>query len=47
LRVHAVRPLNGAAETSVSAMPTSFANRVGSTEGAKAAWLECACLQAA
>ena len=32
-RVHAVRPLNGAAETLVSAMRTSFANRVGSTEG--------------
>src|SRR6266699_2493242 len=33
LRVHAVRPLNGAADTSVSAMPTSFANGGGSTEG--------------
>ena len=32
-RVQAVRPLNGAAETSVSAMRASFANRVGSTEG--------------
>jgi hypothetical protein len=39
LRVHAVRPLNGApegaAETSVSAMAASFANAVGSTEGRK------------
>ena len=32
LRVQAVRPLNGAVETSASAMAASFANAVGSTE---------------
>ena len=32
LRVQAVLPLYGAGETSVSAMPASFANGVGSTE---------------
>ena len=32
LRLQAVRPLNGAVETSVSAMAASFANAVGSTE---------------